>query len=129
MKGFSMGYDIILADATRDVFLTNGDLILSDGLARVRQEIGITLRAWRGEWFLDLDFGIPYLQNVLVKEPQRVVLQSIFAAAIASVPDVEAVESLTATLDRPSRTLSIVFSARTRFGMVSDSIPFGIGGA
>ena len=43
------------------------------GPEQIAQAIGIHLRTWIGEWFLDLDHGVPYLDEVLGKRRPEMV--------------------------------------------------------
>ena len=42
--------------------------MLVEGAEQVRQQLLIKLKLWRGEWFLDTEFGTPYLQQILGKQ-------------------------------------------------------------
>ena len=65
-----MAYDIAVDVNISDIVLTDdGDIMLIDNAERVAQQIVISLRFWLGEWFLDTSLGVPYLEYVLVKNP------------------------------------------------------------
>lgn len=114
-----MGVDIALTERHDLQLADDGDLVLLDGAARVAQQIKITLLAFLGEWFLDTGFGVPYLEHVLVKGPQRALLESIFRSRIAEVPGVLRVRSIELFIDHPQRLLAVAFEAETRFGRVA----------
>ncbi len=118
-----MALDIALGRKSHDLVFTLGlDLILIDNAERVAQQIKITLLAWLGEWFLDTSFGTPYLEYILVKGPDRGVIESVLRAQITSVPDVQGVTSLTLQIDNLLRTLKVTFEANTLLGQVNDSV-------
>jgi hypothetical protein len=114
-----MSYDIQLDTRTHDlVFADNGDLLLVDGAARVAQQIKVTLLTFLGEWFLDSDFGVPYLEEITIKNPRMSTVQTILRARINDVPGVTRVRSLTLRINRQFRELSVEFEAETLFGLV-----------
>ena len=108
-----------------DIALTAGhDLTLSqdfnfvDGAERVKQQIKITLQTFLGEWFLDVNHGVPYFESVLVKQPNRAAIEAILRTKIKDVPDVSAVRSLQLSVDSKSRYLYVSGEAETKEGMV-----------
>ena len=66
-SGDFMSYDLALNYGTWDLAIHDNDLILFDDAARVAQQIQITLKFWYGEWFLDTEQGVPYLEYILIK--------------------------------------------------------------
>lgn len=46
-----------------DLEIKNGDLLLTTSDDAVRQHLQQRLRTFLGEWFLDLDVGIPFFQR------------------------------------------------------------------
>lgn len=109
--------DIALT-ADHDLDVSAGDLSLLDGAAQVAQQIRIKLKLWRGEWFLDTDFGTPYLQAILGKQ---LTLSGAIAAlrkSILEVSGVRKIEAFTYKFDSRARSLSVTFTAETPFGLV-----------
>ncbi|VFR81287.1 FIG00696879: hypothetical protein [plant metagenome] len=112
-----MGLDIQLDAKSHDLeFDAAGDMILRDGADRVAQQVKVTLLTFLGEWFLDVDFGVPYLEKVHIKAPQRAELEAIFRARIADVPGVLRVASLNIEIDRQQRLCSITAGVDTAEG-------------
>lgn len=67
----------------------NGDIFTRDyGLARIAgrdqiaQGIGTRLKLLLGEWFLDVSQGVPWFDSILIKNPNRTVVQGIIRRAI-----------------------------------------------
>ncbi|MFY1894735.1 hypothetical protein ACOTCN_12180 [Achromobacter xylosoxidans] len=71
-----MTIDLALSDNHDLALDLVGRASLIDGAAKVAQQIKVTLLAFLGEWFLDTSFGVPYFEEVLVKTPTRVEVQS-----------------------------------------------------
>lgn len=121
-----MSIDLALTLDGHDLRLSPGrDLVLIDGAQRIRQQIKVTLLTFLGEWFLDTDFGVPYLESVLVKAPPRAQLEAIFRARISDVPGVLGVRRLELRIDRPARILQIDFEVDSDEGVVSGNVSSG----
>lgn len=109
--------DIALT-ADNDLDLSRGDMRLIDGAERVRQQIAIKLKLWQGEWFLDTDFGTPYLAAILGKQ---LTLSGAIAAIRKSVLEVEGVRKITGltyNFDSAARSIAVAFTAETPYGLV-----------
>ncbi len=108
----------------------NNDLIIplryTSGIEAVVQGIRIRLQLWRGEWFLDLDAGMPYLPTedgavderaaILGQRFDSVKTRVAVRKEILSTPGVLDIPELRTTFDGPTRTLGIEFRAKTAFG-------------
>lgn len=100
------------------IVFTNGLLQFVDGAERVRQQIEFRLNLWRGEWFLDSEFGTPYLQDVLGKQVTLNGALSAIRAEILAVDGVTGIVEFSYKFDRENRKLSIDFTANTDYGLV-----------
>ena len=96
------------------------------GADRVAQQVKMTLLTFLSEWFLDINWGVPYLEEVLVKNPRLSSVEHILRAKIKNVPDVERITSFSMTYNRQARYLSVVFSADTLLGPIKDSISLNL---
>lgn len=108
-------------DSSHDLDLKNLDLRMVDQAAQVKQQLLIKLRLWTGEWFLDTDFGTPYLPSVLGKQ---LTLSGAVAALRTSILEVSGVDKITDfsyKFDAASRKLKINFTAVTPYGSVEVS--------
>lgn len=113
-----MSYDIQLDTVTHDIVIaSNGDIVMVDQARRVAQQIKVTLLAFLGEWFLDTTFGVPYLEQILVKNPKWSTVNALLRARIIAVPGVQRVTRLDLDFDRPTRTLTVTFDAITPDGL------------
>jgi hypothetical protein len=121
--------DLALDPASRDMVFRAGDkglnLTALDGAARVGQSIGIRLRTWRGEWFLDNAHGVPYLEEILGKVRQAEIIEAILRAQILDVQSVQAVETFALGLNPQTRAATVEFSARSLEGLVKASLTVG----
>lgn len=107
-------------DRENDLVIEGGNLaLIYDGTA-VAQAVKTKLQLFQGEWFLDLEAGIPYFEEVIVKNPNLGAIQGIFRKAILEVVGIDELVDLTLSLDRATRTLSISFKATTSTGELVD---------
>ncbi len=109
--------DLLLTDAG-DLDLSGNAAHLSEDLQAIRQSITIHLKFFRGEWFLDEDAGLPYFQEVLIKNPQLPAVQSVFRAELLKVPGVASVESLSLVFTASTRSLVVTFRVVTDTGEI-----------
>ena len=122
-----MAYDLAENIATGDLLLQNNDLMIIDNAERVAQQILITLRFWLGEWFLDTTQGIPYLEYILIKNPNENHIRQILSEAILSVEGVQAVDEMTLDFDAKNRRLYVEYSASTDYGLLTRKEVLGYG--
>lgn len=122
-----MAYDIAMNVATNDLILENGDLIVIDNAERVAQQILISLRFWAGEWFLRKADGVPYLERILVKNPNLAHVRQIITEQIKAVPGVKTVTDMTLDFDQKARTRSLEYEAATDYGLLTRTVTLGYG--
>lgn len=110
----------------RFVLDSTGDFVFVRGAERVRQQLEFNLSLWRGDWFLDTDFGTPYRTDILGKiGSNRLTLDAAIASLrkqILSVEGVESILSLTYSYDKTTRKLGVSFDVSTPYGIVKFSI-------
>lgn len=114
-----MSYDLQLDRDTHELVIdpSTGDIQLLDNARRVAQQIKVTLLLFLGEWFLDISFGVPYLESVLIKNPRMATIQAVLRARIADVPGVVRIRRLDLEFNRQARHLSVTFDAETLEGL------------
>lgn len=112
-------YDLALSAKTHDLILdSSGDLILIDNAERVAQQIKITLLLFKGEWFLNTAAGMPYFEEILVKNPNLAHVKQKIYKAIMSVLGVTSVDYLDLAVDPLTRRLKVRYAATTSYGRV-----------
>lgn len=80
------------------------------------QEIKMRLKTFSGEWFLDQNEGLPYLQEILGKKHSKLYLSTLLRDAIAKCSEVERVEIRDLEFDEGSRTYKLWFEATLASG-------------
>lgn len=114
-----MAYDLAMDISSDDLLVKDGDLMIIDNAERVVQQVLITLREWLGEWFLNTDDGVPYLEYILVKNPNMSHVKQVLTEAIEGVEGVTSVTSLELDFNRVLRTLEVSYEAKTDYGLVT----------
>lgn len=114
-----MAYDLALDVKEWDLLTVDNDLLLIDNAERIAQQICITLKFWLSEWFLNKNDGVPYLERIMVKNPNMSHIRQILREKIMSVDGVDSVSALNLSLDEENRTLSVTYEAYTSYGLVT----------
>jgi hypothetical protein len=98
--------DLLLGE-DYDLVLKNGDLVLTETKSqKVAQAITICLKTIQNEWFLNQDFGVPYL-SILGQKPEELIFINILKEQILKVSDVLEVNLIETSFDSIKRALKI----------------------
>ena len=118
MRGFKLNAD---HDLELDA---GGRLIEIDGIDATAQEIKTRLLFHKGESFTDANEGVPYIDQILIKggDPGRA--RALVRQVIESVPSVVDVPVVEFSLDRVTRTATVIWEARHASGRVIRSADF-----
>lgn len=122
-----MAYDLAMNVRTGDLVVRNGDLMIVNNGERVAQQVLITLREWLGEWFLKTSDGVPYLEYILVKNPNEAHVRQVLSEAIQSVEGVKGVTELEFAFNRILRTLTVSYEIDTDYGFITKKEVLGYG--
>lgn len=122
-----MAYDLAMNVQTGDLVVRNGDLMIVNNGERAAQQVLITLREWLGEWFLKTSDGVPYLEYILVKNPNEAHVRQVLSEAIQSVEGVKGVTELEFTFNRILRTLTVSYEIDTDYGFITKKEVLGYG--
>ena len=110
----------ILLDASGDLCISeSGDLKLEDSVA---QKIRIRLLWFEGEWRWDTEEGIPYFENLFVKNPDTDHFESLVRERIFEVEEVTEVKEVSVTYDRKTRDAVIRYTALTDFEKIIEEV-------
>lgn len=76
-------------NAEGDLDIVQGKLVLIGTQQELlKQQLTITLNTYRGEWFLNTQRGVPYLQVILKKGTPKALVDSIFSQAILAYDNI-----------------------------------------
>ncbi len=106
----------ILLDDDGDIVLDEQGLHWVSGLQAVVQAARIRMLFFLGEWFLNLDVGIPYNEDIFFTNFNEAAARAAFTAAIMDVPGVISVNTLTFDINAQARILTVTWSATCAFG-------------
>ena len=107
--------------STHDLLLKDGKLLLTEGASQRAQQIKIALLTFLGEWEFDTSIGIPYLEQILVKTPNKFRVEAILRKKILAVQGVRRITAFGLDINRINRSLSVHFVAETDEGKVEDN--------
>lgn len=112
----------IAIDRDTGGFIFSGDQLqfVSDAES-IRQAVRIRLKTIRGEFFLDPTLGVPWFDDVFIKNPDVRVIVAMLREEITGVRGVKDVVSMDFNFDKSSRALEISFQATTDVGLLADS--------
>lgn len=114
--------DLALNSITRDMELPPRVIT---GREQIAQAVGIRLRTWLSEWFLDLDHGIPYLTGVLGRRRPEMV-EALLRQHILSVRGVLSIERFTLQVDPQTRVATVDFQAEVDNGTATGTVSVGV---
>jgi hypothetical protein len=109
-----------------DIVIENGDLALVSGEDAVEQRVRQFLNTFLGEWFLDTRVGVPWFQQIMVKNADPIIVDSILKATILNVPGVEELKKFEIDVDTSTREMTLTFKADCDDGDVdfSEVVPY-----
>lgn len=113
--------DLYFDEITKDVLITDFDLVLIRDVDELKQYLISSLRLVRGEWRLDVTAGIPYVEEVLGKLGQEKTVQGSMAVikeAILNTPGVNSLLQFEPVLDSSNRSVTLTFKVDTIYGPV-----------
>lgn len=116
--------DLLLDYVSGDLAWKNGPLTVDYTtqplVDTVKQRLFIMLRTFQGEWFMDLNHGIPYWQNILGKKTTKSAVDLIFQQKILAENGVKEITEFKSTF--VNRQYSLDFKVRVSTGEVTDTI-------
>lgn len=69
-----------------DLDITSGNISFVEDIENVKQSVFMNLRTFQGEWFLNIEHGIPYIQEVLAnKAIDYAVIEKIIKESLLGV--------------------------------------------
>jgi len=92
-----------------DLDLTAFDMVLTDedNGESLAQRLSVKLAFFKGEWVLNVNFGIPYFQEIFGKVGSKHTLDTIFRNQILATPDVVEILEFESSLDKAARTYDL----------------------
>lgn len=121
------GTDILINPSSKDIDFTNNTITLVQSIEDLaRQKIAITLRAFKGEWDFNINFGIPYTANennstqlLGVPVANKRLLDFEIRQAILDKEEILSILSFESTISPETRVYSLSFEALTEEGPIT----------
>jgi len=87
--------------------------------ALTRQRTAINLKFIKGEWFANINFGVPYFQSIFGKGTEAI-SDSIFKRTIRDTEGIVRLTDYESSLDNTTRRFTVTFSAVTETGVITN---------
>jgi len=111
--------DFLLTENTNNLSLINRDFSFTENNSSfLAQKLKIRLSFFLGEWYLNVLKGIPYFEEILIKNPDLNYIEDLLKTEIITTPGVDTLESFNLTYENSTRELLIEFSVKTLEGEI-----------
>ena len=107
--------DFKLTLLEHDLTIVNGRLATIDTSNEVAQNVKIRLMTYEGEWFLDVDLGVPWFQQILGKKDASLA-ELLVRKEINSTTGVSKIVSMNPLFDYATRNFSVYTKIQTVYG-------------
>lgn len=105
--------DLQLIENQNDLEIINKDFQLTNDLSRyVSQKLRIRLSFFKGEWYLNINKGLPYYEEIFVKNPNLSYIEDLIIFEINTCPGVEKLLEFNLLYENITRELLIDFKAK-----------------
>ena len=74
------------------------------------------MQTLKGEWEKDTTIGVPWLEDVFIKNYSQNLVESYIAKTILSTEGVKSLTSISSIIDKPNRRMVISFEATSIYG-------------
>lgn len=116
-------FDLLL-DRSGDLQISaDGDLSLTNSVA---QAIMIRLRWFLSEWKFCPECGLPYYEEILIKNASALRAKQLIREQIMSVDEVQDVTELSVISDPAKRTMLVRYTAVTDTGQIREEEQFDV---
>lgn len=113
--------DLEISSNTNDLVFTGYDLNLVSEIDRIRQQLQIRLQFFKGEWFLNQNFGIPYFESIFIKKTDTPLIESILKSQIKAIAGVSEILSFELDFIPSTRKMDLDFVVNTIYGQLEFS--------
>lgn len=107
-------------DVNHDRTFGQGLSNIAVGAEAVAQRVKTRLYLLLGEWFLDIEAGVPYLQRITTKPSDLFYTESVLRRTILGTEDVSRITSFDMTYNGTTRRLNIATTVTTIYGTLVD---------
>lgn len=115
--------DLLLDDSGDLLLDENGDIQFTDS---VKQAIEIRIRWFAKEWKFGPDFGIPYYDEVFIKNPSEQLIEERMRDAISDVEEVEEILSFSVSIDGKLRKMKVAYAVSSKENTIEGSVTVNV---
>ncbi len=108
--------DFKIDPATWDLVVENGDFVMVEDADEVAQRVAVALKTHRGEWLFDTDLGLPYREEIMVRNPDTERITGLIRALITGIEDVTGLTQLNLDYNGTQRTMQVTGTISTIYG-------------
>jgi hypothetical protein len=111
-------------DQNGDYTFGKGQQCLTYGTYAVSQAIQTKMKLLKGEWFEDIEEGLPLFQQILRVQPtdsNLTIIDSLIKSRILGTTDVAGIESFSSDYDSSERRYSYSAVVDTKYGAITVS--------
>lgn len=110
----------ILLDNSGDLLVSSdGDIKLGESVA---QKINIRLKWFENEWRWNEEEGLPYMESLMVKNPNIEYFENLIREKIFDVEEVTEIKEVRIIYDRQSRNAVIRYVALTDYETIKEEV-------
>ena len=110
-------------NAAGDIDLSSGGAELVEGIDASAQSLKIAFQSFQGDWFLDLDDGLPYIGRIFVKNVNEGDITSLYFQQAQKQPDVASVDRVAVTFVPTGSSRRLDVEANVTFIQSPESVP------
>ena len=111
-----MSKDLKLDGSTHDLVIENGDLQFVEETEEVAQRVKIRLLFWYGEWILNYNKGVKYIDGIYSISKSQEFKDQEIKRAILGTPGIQELIDYSFGVDTTNQTASIEFEATSVYG-------------
>lgn len=115
----------ILLDSSGNRVLVNGDYGFAADEQAVKQGIQVRALLYLNDVWYNLDLGVPYLESVLIKGANPIVVKAEIGRNIALTPDVTNVVAVSLVTDDTTRHAAVNYTCNSTLGTVTGTVATG----
>lgn len=97
---------------THDLEIVNNNFVLISDSEATTQRLKTRLKTYLGEWFLNLNLGIPYYQEVFDKSIPISSIEAVFKEAIINCPGVDELNKFEIDYTNSDRSFALSFEVK-----------------
>lgn len=121
--------DILLDQTTNDVVVVDGDIsFVPTQQELTRQAVVMSLKTYKGEWFRDINYGVPWITNdnndtAILGKATRVFFDQEIRKVILANPEVTGIVSFKSSVEPKSGRVTLKAELSTDSGNILIETP------